>query len=430
MQVGIPTFGPTELAARMEGSKSFSKAFMHRHKIPTAAFRTFSSLQVDEAIEHVRTCGYRVVLKASGLAAGKGVLIPESTDEAIEGLRQIMVANVFGAAGNEVVVEELLEGPEISVLAFSDGYTIIPLPPAQDHKRIGEGDTGLNTGGMGAYAPAPIATPAIMDRIMRETLRPTIDGMRREGFPFVGLLFVGFMLTENGPKVLEYNVRFGDPETEALMLLMNDDVDLAAVLLACAEHRLDSVQISSRPGFAVSVVLVSGGYPGEYSKGRRIEIGETSSEVVVFHCGTSLNGDELVTTGGRVLAVSAAAPSLEEALLSVYTAIDKISFEGMVYRRDIAYRALTGANAAVKGLTYEQAGVSVDAGNSLVGAIKPYVRATKRVGADAEIGGFGGIFDLKAVGYKDPLLVSGTDGVGTKLRIAIETGIHDLAGES
>lgn len=268
MQVGIPTFGPTELAARMEGSKAFSKAFMHRHKIPTATFRTFSSSQVDESIEHVRTCGYRVVLKASGLAAGKGVLIPESTDEAIEGLRQIMVANVFGAAGplhrlcafditvttilyppgNEVIVEELLEGPEISVLAFSDGYTIIPLPPAQDHKRIGEGDTGLNTGGMGAYAPAPIATPAIMDRIMRETLRPTIDGMRREGifvnrafmeqsihhdqgFPFVGLLFVGFMLTESGPKVLEYNVRFGDPETEALMLLMNDDVDLAAVLL-------------------------------------------------------------------------------------------------------------------------------------------------------------------------------------------------------
>lgn len=264
MQVGIPTFGPTALAARMEGSKAFSKAFMFRHNIPTATFRTFSSSQVDEAIEHVRTCGYRVVLKASGLAAGKGVLIPESTDEAVEGLRQIMVANVFGAAGplypsmylghhnnilpgNEVVVEELLKGPEISVLAFSDGYTIIPLPPAQDHKRIGEGDTGLNTGGMGAYSPAPVATPAIMDRIMQKILRPTIDGMRKEGmlinlafseqsvyhdqgFPFVGLLFVGFMLTEGGPKVLEYNVRFGDPETEALMLLMNGDVDLAAVL--------------------------------------------------------------------------------------------------------------------------------------------------------------------------------------------------------
>ncbi|KAN0100454.1 Phosphoribosylglycinamide synthetase, ATP-grasp (A) domain containing protein [Tylopilus felleus] len=427
-KVGIPIFGPTELAARMEGSKAFSKAFMLRHKIPTATFRTFSSSQVEEAIEHVRTCGYRVVLKASGLAAGKGVLIPESIDEAVEGLRQIMVTNVFGAAGNEVVVEELLEGSEISVLAFSDGYTVIPLPPAQDHKRIGEGDTGLNTGGMGAYAPAPVATPAIMDRIMQETLRPTIDGMRKEGFPFVGLLFVGFMLTESGPKVLEYNVRFGDPETEALILMLNDEVDLAEVLLACAEHRLDSVQMSSRPGFAVSVVLVSGGYPGEYSKGKRIEIGDIPSDVVVFHCGTSLNGNELVTSGGRVLAVSAVASTLQEALSSVYTAVDKISFEGKVYRGDIAYRALRGANAAVKGLTYEQAGVSVDAGNSLVDAIKPYVRATKRTGAGAELGGFGGIFDLKAVGYKDPLLVSGTDGVGTKLRIAIETGIHDLAG--
>ncbi|KAF8140443.1 phosphoribosylglycinamide synthetase [Boletus edulis] len=410
-KVGIPTFGPNELAARMEGSKAFAKAFMFRHNIPTATFRTFSSSQVDEAIEYVRTCGHRVVLKASGLAAGKGVLIPESTDDAVQGLRQIMVANVFGAAGNEVVVEELLEGPEISVLAFSDGYTIIPLPPAQDHKRIGEGDTGLNTGGMGAYAPAPVATPAIMDRIMQETLRPTIDGMRKEGFPFVGLLFVGLMLTESGPKVLEYNVRFGDPETEALVLLMNDDVDLAAVLF-------------------VSVVLVSGGYPGEYAKGKRIEIKQILSEAVVFHCGTSLNGDELVTAGGRVLAVSAVAPSLEEALSSVYTAIERISFEGKVYRRDIAHRALTGADVAVKGLTYEQAGVSVDAGNSLVGAIKPYVRATKRTGADGEIGGFGGIFDLKAVGYKDPLLVSGTDGVGTKLRIAIESGIHDLVDPS
>ncbi|KAF9229071.1 aminoimidazole ribonucleotide synthetase [Gyrodon lividus] len=427
-KVGIPVFGPTALAARMEGSKAFSKAFMDRHAIPTAKFRTFSSSQVEEAIEYVRTCGYRTVLKASGLAAGKGVLIPETTEEAVEGLRQIMVANAFGAAGNEVVVEELLHGPEISVLAFSDGYTIVPLPAAQDHKRIGEGDTGLNTGGMGAYAPAPVATPAIMDRIMKETLRPTIDGMRKEGFPFVGLLFVGFMLTDSGPKALEYNVRFGDPETEALVLLLSDDVDLAAVLLACAERRLDSVQISIRPGFAVSVILVSGGYPGSYTKGERIDIGEIPSDVVVFHCGTALNGGELVTSGGRVLAVTAAAPSLEEALASVYAAVDKISFAGKVYRRDIAHRALAPAKTSSKCLTYEQAGVSVDAGNSLVESIKPYVRATKRVGSDAEIGGFGGIFDLKAVGYKDPLLVSGTDGVGTKLRIAIEAGIHSLVG--
>src|SRR6266702_901690 len=267
--VGIPVFGPSALAARMEGSKAFSKAFMTRHAIPTAAFRVFASSQVDQAIEYVRTCGHKVVLKASGLASGKGVLIPESTEEAIAGLKEIMVTRAFGAAGaavsttsrmtpgqpllsigDEVVVEELLVGPEISVLAFSDGYTIVPLPAAQDHKRIGEGDTGLNTGGMGAYAPAPVATAAIMERITRETLKPTIDGMRREGqsmdfyplvlswlrplgsgYPFIGLLFTGFILTDSGPKVLEYNVRFGDPETEALMLLLSEDTDLAAVVL-------------------------------------------------------------------------------------------------------------------------------------------------------------------------------------------------------
>lgn len=427
--VGIPVFGPTKLAARMEGSKAFSKDFMHRHAIPTAKFRTFSSSQLQDATDYVQTCGHPVVLKASGLAGGKGVLIPSSTDEAIQGLRSIMVDNAFGSAGDEVVIEELLEGPEISVLAFSDGYTIVPLPAAQDHKRIGEGDTGLNTGGMGAYAPAPVATPAIMDRIMTESLRPTIDGMRKEGFPFVGLLFTGFMLTVDGPKVLEYNVRFGDPETEALMMLLSDDVDLAAVLLACAERHLDSVQITTRPGFSVSVILVSGGYPESYAKGKPIKVGEVPSDVVVFHCGTSMSGNDLVTSGGRVMAVTCSAPTLEQALTQVYTAVDKISFEGKFYRQDIAHRALTSSSQAPSnGLTYAQAGVSVDAGNALVEAIKPYVRATKRTGADVEIGGFGGIFDLKATGYKDPVLVSGTDGVGTKLRIAVDAGIHHLVG--
>ena len=239
----------------MEGSKAFSKAFMQRHSIPTAEFRVFRADQFDEAISHVKTCGFKVVLKASGLAAGKGVLIPASTDEAIAGLREIMVDNVFGDAGSQVVIEELLEGPELSVLAFCDGYTIIPLPAAQDHKRIGEGDTGPNTGGMGAYAPAPIATPALMDRILKEALQPTIDGMRKEGkstlqnaphdlpssqtgFPFVGILFTGFMVTEDGPKVLEYNVRFGDPETEALMLLLSEDTDIAEVALVRPCHPL------------------------------------------------------------------------------------------------------------------------------------------------------------------------------------------------
>ncbi|KAH9937224.1 aminoimidazole ribonucleotide synthetase [Fomitopsis serialis] len=417
---GIPVFGPSALAARMEGSKAFSKDFMARHKIPTAQFRVFKAEEVDQAIEYVKTCGFKTVLKASGLAAGKGVLIPETLDDAIAGLREMMVDHVFGAAGSEVVVEELLTGPEVSVLAFADGYTIVPLPAAQDHKRIGEGDTGPNTGGMGAYAPAPVATPAVMNQIMKEVLQPTIAGMRKEGFPFIGMLFTGLMLTPSGPKVLEYNVRFGDPETEALMLLLSEDTDLAAVLLACAERRLDSVQVNTRPGFGVSVILASEGYPGSYAKGNQITVGELPSGVVAFHAGTTQKGDEVVTSGGRVMAVSAYAPTLREALDLAYAGVEKVSFSGKVYRRDIGHRR--------PGLTYAQAGVSVDAGNSLVDAIKPLVRSTRRAGADAEIGGFGGVFDLKAVGYTDPVLVSGTDGVGTKLRVAMDAGIHDTVG--
>ncbi|VDB85290.1 unnamed protein product [Peniophora sp. CBMAI 1063] len=428
-KVGIPVFGPSALAARMEGSKAFSKEFMHRHHIPTAAFRTFAAAQYGAAVEYVKTCGHPVVLKASGLAGGKGVLIPEDADAAISGLRDIMVDKAFGEAGSEVVVEELLQGPEVSVLAFSDGYTVVPLPAAQDHKRIGEGDSGLNTGGMGAYAPAPVATPAIMEQIMKTAIQPTIDGMRRDGYPFVGMLFTGFMLTPNGPKVLEYNVRFGDPETEALMLLLSDETDLAAVLLACVEHRLDSVAIRIRSGVAVSVVLASAGYPGSYSKGKEITIGETPSNVVVFHAGTSSSNGIVKTAGGRVIAVTAFAPTLNEALQSVYTGVENVNFEGKTYRRDIAHRALKDrAQERDHGLTYAQAGVSVDAGNALVEAIKPLVKATRRPGADADIGGFGGVFDLKATGFRDPVLVSGTDGVGTKLRVAVETGIHHLVG--
>ncbi|KAH9486559.1 Bifunctional purine biosynthetic protein ADE1 [Psilocybe cubensis] len=424
-KVGIPVFGPSQLAARMEGSKSFSKDFMARHNIPTAIFKTFQSSEIDAAIEYVKTCGHKVVLKASGLAGGKGVLIPDSTEEAIAGLKEIMVDNVFGDAGNEVVVEELLTGPEISVLALSDGYSVVALPAAQDHKRIGEGDTGLNTGGMGAYAPAPVATPDVLQRIMTETLRPTIDGMRREGFPFMGMLFTGFMLTESGPKVLEYNVRFGDPETEALMLLLDDGVDLAALLLACAEHRLDSVPIKFREGAAVTVILASKGYPENYEKGKTITISSIPPNVVIFHAGTKKSGEDIITSGGRVLAITAFAPTLQEALEAAYKGVDGVSFDGKTYRRDIGHRALTSKST---GLTYAQAGVSVDAGNALVDAIKPLVRATSRPGADVEIGGFGGVFDLKATGFVDPVLVSGTDGVGTKLRLAVDVGVHDLVG--
>ncbi|KAG6817721.1 hypothetical protein H0H87_004512 [Tephrocybe sp. NHM501043] len=427
-KVGIPVFGPSELAARLEGSKAFSKDFMARHNIPTAAYRVFQNTQIDEAVEYVKSCGHKVVLKASGLAAGKGVLIPDTVEDAITGLKEMMVNNVFGDAGSEVVVEELLTGPEISVLAFSDGYTIVPLPAAQDHKRIGEGDVGLNTGGMGAYAPAGVATPAVLEQIMKETLKPTIDGMRREGVPFVGMLFTGFMLTPSGPKVLEYNVRFGDPETEALMLLLDEEVDLVSVLMACANHHLDSTKISVRPGFAVSVILASQGYPGSYPKGKVISFKPVPSNVVVFHAGTTKSGNDIVTSGGRVLAVTAYAPSIQEALDAAYAGVDTVSFDGKTYRRDIGHRALSAIREKAPGLTYAQAGVSVDAGNDLVEAIKPLVRATRRSGADAEIGGFGGVFDLKATGFRDPVLVSGTDGVGTKLRVAVDVGIHDLVG--
>ncbi|KAF8323402.1 aminoimidazole ribonucleotide synthetase [Clavulina sp. PMI_390] len=428
-KVGIPVFGPSALAARMEGSKGFSKDFMRRHDIPTAEYRIFTAAEVEEAREYIRNVDHKVVLKADGLAAGKGVLIPSNVEEAIEGLDSILVQRVFGDAGSEIVIEEFLEGPELSVLAFSDGYTIVPLPAAQDHKRIGEGDTGLNTGGMGAYAPAPVATPAIDEEILKKSLQPTIDGMRREGFPFVGLLFTGFILTKNGPKVLEYNVRFGDPETEALMLLLEESTDLAAVMLACAEHRLDSVDIKVRKGSAVSVVLASAGYPSSYEKGKTISVGEVPSGVQVFHAGTAKNASgEVVTAGGRVIVVSSFAPTLEDALKAAYQGVDAVNFEGKIFRRDIAHRALAAKSSQPAGLTYAQAGVSVDAGNSLVENIKPLVRSTRRPGADGEIGGFGGVFDIKAAGFRDPVLVSGTDGVGTKLRVAIESGIHHTVG--
>lgn len=406
---------------------------MARHNIPTAAFRNFTAGQYDEAVAYIKSNPFssgRCVIKASGLAAGKGVLIPETEAEALEALAQVMVAKEFGDAGDEVVIEEYMVGPEISVLAFSDGYTIVPMPAAQDHKRIGEGDTGLNTGGMGAYAPAPVATPDIMERVLKESLQPTIKGMRQDGFPFVGMLFTGFMITADGPKVLEYNVRFGDPETQALMLLLDDETDLAEVMLASCQGRLDSVKLGYREGYAVSVVCASEGYPGSYPKGVPITVGAVPQGVQVFHAGTVVKDGQTVTDGGRVLAVAASAPTLRAAVDLAYQGVDAVEFKGKTIRRDIAYRALSAESTAAptQGLTYAAAGVDVDAGNALVEAIKPVVKATRRPGANGEIGGFGGAFDLKSAGFRDPVLVSGTDGVGTKLRVALSHGKHDTVG--
>lgn len=251
---GIPCFGPTPEAARLEGSKAYAKDFMAKYNIPTARYANFTSYE--EAKAHLEKVDYRVVLKASGLALGKGVLIPETKEEALQGLEEIMVSKAFGSAGEEIVIEEFLEGQELSVLAFCDGYTVLPLPGAQDHKRIGEGDTGLNTGGMGTYSPAPVATPEIQARIVKEVLQPTLDGMRKEGNPFVGMLFTGFMITPSGKiDVLEYNVRFGDPETQSLLALMDDSCDFAEILMV-SDRTLD-LQHDDLERYAITDTLLS-----------------------------------------------------------------------------------------------------------------------------------------------------------------------------
>ena len=260
---GIRAFGPSEAAATMEGSKTFSKDFMKRQNIPTAAYENFSSY--DAAKSYLDTITHNVVIKASGLAAGKGVIIPQSKEEAHAALKDIMLDKEFGAAGDEVVIEEFLEGDELSILTFSDGNTIKSLPPAQDHKRIFDNDEGPNTGGMGTYAPTRIAPQDVLDHVDREILQPTIDGMRSEGIPFKGVLFTGLMMTKSGPKVLEYNVRFGDPETQSLLALMESD--LAEVMVACAEGRLKDVDVKVSTRSAATVVVAAGGYPGSYAKG-------------------------------------------------------------------------------------------------------------------------------------------------------------------
>ncbi|OLY83912.1 Bifunctional purine biosynthetic protein ADE1 [Smittium mucronatum] len=426
-KVGIPCFGPSEKAAMLEGSKAFSKDFMKKHNIPTAEYRTFTDYE--EAKKYVENVNHRVVIKASGLAAGKGVLIPENTKEALQGLQEIMVDKIFDDAGSQVVVEEYLEGEEVSILAISDGYTVIQLPSAQDHKRAFDGDKGLNTGGMGTYAPAPVATSDILAEIQNTVIQPTIDGMRRDGIPFVGCLFTGFMLTSSGPKVIEYNCRFGDPEIESVLSLLDDSTDFYEVCLAAAEGRLDSVSLNFKDSYAATVIIASGGYPSSYEKGKPISFGELQPDVTVYHAGTlKLDDGTIVSNGGRVLAVTGVSETLEGAIEKAYSGVSTISFEDCFYRKDIGHRALSKAKTKKTGLTYSDSGVDIEKGNKLVDLIKPIVKSTRRVGTDSDIGGFGGIFDLKATKFVDPILVSATDGVGTKLVIAQKMGIHDTVG--
>ncbi|KAL3495638.1 phosphoribosylglycinamide synthetase [Aspergillus germanicus] len=427
--VGIRCFGPSKAAARMEGSKAFSKDFMKRQNIPTAAYENFTDYE--KARQYLDSVSHNVVIKADGLAGGKGVIIPTTKEEAHQALREMMLDRQFGDAGNEVVIEEYLEGDELSVLTFSDGYSIKSLPAAQDHKRIFDGDQGPNTGGMGCYAPTPISSKQVLEEIDRTIVQPSIDGMRREGFPFVGILFTGLMMTKNGPKVLEYNVRGGDPETQTLLPLLSDDTDLAEIMVACTEHWLDGVSIKIKPNFSTTVIAVAGGYPGSYAKGKKITLDPAPEGTLIFHAGTNLAGAELQTAGGRVIAATATGSTLEEALRKSYAGIETIHFEDMFYRKDIAHRAFRQREAQ-QSLTYASAGVSIDAGNDLVNMIKSSVAKTKRPGTDAVIGGFGGLFSLAAANSayhpESPTLIGAIDGVGTKLKIAHAAGIHNTVG--
>ncbi|MCB9665154.1 MAG: phosphoribosylamine--glycine ligase [Alphaproteobacteria bacterium] len=335
--MGLAAFGPRSDCARLEGSKAFAKAMMDRCKVPTARWGSFT----DEAsaLAWLERADFDVVVKASGLAAGKGVLIPASKEEAAAGVRE-MFSGAFGAAGAEVVLEERLVGEEASLLAFCDGTRFVVMPPAQDHKRVGEGDTGLNTGGMGAYAPAPVAS-AERDALADLAIRPILKAFAADGVPFKGVLYAGLMLTADGPRVLEYNTRFGDPECQVLVPLLASD--LLDVILGCVHGRLDRTAVRWRDEVAATVVCAAPGYPGTYPKGLPIAgVAEADAlpGVTVFHAGTTLDGEVLRSSGGRVLAVTGRGPSLQGALDRAYAGVDLIAFDGMHVRRDIGWRAL------------------------------------------------------------------------------------------
>lgn len=341
-EAGIPCFGPGAEGAQMEGSKLFSKQLMERAGVPTAAYGSFTDEQ--SALDYVNAQGTPLVVKADGLAAGKGVIVATELEQALDAVHECF-SGAFGDAGSTVVVEEMLTGPECSLLAFTDGITVRPMATSQDHKRALEGDLGPNTGGMGVYSPVPIVTPEEHETMVA-IMHQTVEQLHREGIDYRGCLYGGFMLTPAGPKVLEFNARFGDPETQVILpRLQNDLVD---VMLACAEQRLDEVELSWCDDWAVSVVLTSAGYPGSYEKGKvitGIEDAEALDGVTVYHAGTREQDGQILTNGGRVIDVTALGATFEEARNLAYDACEKIDFEGKTLRHDIGLRALKGRSA-------------------------------------------------------------------------------------
>lgn len=413
---GIAAFGPTRAAAQLEWSKAHTRAVADELGLPSPAFTIAAS--IDEARAWCSSFGRPVVVKASGLAAGKGVIVPdgpEATDAAL-----VELLDAFG----EIVIEERLRGPEVSLLAFCDGTTVRAMPPAQDHKRIGEGDTGPNTGGMGAYAPAPVCPPAMVDQLVATVLQPVVDHLAASGTPYVGVLYGGFMLTADGPRLLEFNCRFGDPETQVLVPLL--DGDLLAVMEACVTGRLSEIELHWRHATACTVVLAAEGYPAAPVTGAAIEglDDETGTAAMVFHAGTRLDGETVRVAGGRVLAVTGLGPSLADARAVAYDRAAAITWPGRQMRRDIGWRAVAAGVGS-----YAAAGVDIDAGNDAVSRMKAAVEATHGPAVLRGVGSFGGVFDVSVLArYANPVLVASTDGVGTKVELAARAGRHRVSG--
>jgi phosphoribosylamine---glycine ligase len=335
---GLKVFGPSAKAAQLEGSKAFSKDLMQKYDIPTAAYAAFDD--ADEACAYLKGKGSQVV-KADGLAAGKGVFVCATEKEAADAIGQIMNDKIFGESGSRIIIEERLEGQEVSLLAFTDGTTVLPMEAAQDHKAVFDGDTGPNTGGMGAYSPAPIFTPELKQQVIDQVMVPAVNGMRADGIPYQGVLYAGLMITPNGPKTLEFNARFGDPETQPLMMRMQSDI--VPIMEACADGTLESCSLEWKSDTSVCVVMASEGYPGSFEKGRVIRGLDQASSlpgVTVFHAGTKQAGDDIVTSGGRVLGVTALGGDVKKAIETAYQAVGTIQWPGAQFRTDIGQKAL------------------------------------------------------------------------------------------
>lgn len=418
-EANIAVFGPSRVAAQLEASKAFCREFAERHNIPSPRSKFFVGAHAaSDAITWADNQDFDVVVKADGLAAGKGVVVPTSRDE-----RNAAIVRLLD--NGPIVLEERLCGDEISLLVFTDGKTVVPMPPAQDHKRIGEADTGANTGGMGVFAPARVCPPEMVQHIVEHIVQPTVDAMAAEDMPYVGVLYAGIMLTSDGPKLLEYNCRFGDPEAQTLLPLLV--TDLRRIALACIDGRLAEINIEWRPDTACTVVLASKGYPESPQLGdviRGLETVTACDNVEVFYAGTDLAHGRQITAGGRVLGVSAVGADLVEARTRAYHAVSHISFDGMQYRRDIGWRELARFSGG-----YAQSGVDIDEGNRAVTLMKKKVEATHSDRVLGGIGSFGGVLDVATLKeYDHPVLVASTDGVGTKVMIAAELKRYDTIG--